>query len=347
MIIKYIFHLLILGLLLAGCSNSGKEYFTDKECDFKILFPGKPTSSDRTINFPFGSFTGKKYTLETTTGLNTSYSITCVELPANIIHSDSIRLLSQLFALTQMDYFQQFGEEGLMNTYITKINKYPGRDFLWGHPKTNIGYARRVFYVRNKLYMLEVSYATDNQHNMEIKEFMDSFHLLSKDVNPHPEPTPKIPIKRFTIDFPGKTVSRRQVIQGSKGPSYIVTEMYQPNSGNNTDASGNFAYGVNFTDFQEEPVVTMSEDLQQKFLYENSRNSPLILNGGKITSIEASTIDDIWCVESKGIILNGKMQYQAKTFFKDKYLYQVLVISQIDKSNNSAAREFMESFHHN
>jgi hypothetical protein len=342
---NYFPHSIIFLFLLASCSNSGKNYFTDKANDFKILFPSEPVVSDQSITFPFGSFSGKKYSLEASSGLNTTYSVTCIELPANIVHSDSIRLLSQLFALTQMDYLRQFGEEGLMNTYITQINKYPGRDFIWGHPKTNSGCTRRVFYVKNKLYILEVSYSTANQHNMETKEFLDSFHLLSKDVNPHPEPTPRIPTKRFTIAFPGETVSGNQVIQGSKGPSYIVTEMYQPNSGNGVDASGNFAYGVNFTDFQEEAVVTMSEDLQQKFLYENARNSPLILNGGKITSLEASTIDGIWCVETKGIILNGKMGYRAKTFFKDKYLYQVLVMSQLDKSDNSAAKAFIESFH--
>ncbi|MNY49813.1 hypothetical protein D3C86_1852740 [compost metagenome] len=121
--------------------------------------------------------------------------------------------------------------------------------------------------------------------------------------------------------------------------------MYQPNSGKDFDASGNFAYGVNFTDFSQEAVVNQPEDIQQKFLYENARNSPLVLNGGKIKSIEASTIDGTWCVEAKGIILNGNMEYRAKTFFKDKYLYQILVMSALDKSDNPAANAFMESFH--
>lgn len=110
---------LIFLLLLASCSNSGKEYFTDKANNFKILFPGKPTISDQTVNFPFGNFSGKKYTLETTKGLNTSYLITCIELPANIIHSDSMNLLQQLFALTQVDYLNQIGEGGLVE-YLGK-----------------------------------------------------------------------------------------------------------------------------------------------------------------------------------------------------------------------------------
>jgi hypothetical protein len=341
----YFLHSIIFLFLLASCSNSGKNYFTDKANNFKILFPDEPTVSDQSVTFPFGSFSGKKYSLKTTTGLNTFYSVTCVELPASTVHSDSLRLLSQLFALTQMDYLQQFGEEGLMNTWIKNTRKYPGREFVWANPKTNAGHTRRVFYVKNKLYILEVSYTTINQHNVEINTFLDSFELLSKETNPNPEPTPKIPTKKFTIHFPGAPTSRRQVIQGSNGPSYIVTEMYQPNSGKQPDGSGNYAYGVNFTNFQDEAIVNMSEDYQQKFLYENAENSPLILNGGRIKSIEPSTIDGIWCVEAKGIVLNGQLEYRAKTFFKDKYLYQVLVLSALDKSDNPAAKAFMESLH--
>lgn len=342
---KSFFHLLILIAFLASCSNSGKQYFTDKVSDFKILFPSKPTTSERTIVFPFGSFSGKKFTLETTTGPNTSYSITCIELPENIVHSDSMNLLPQLFAITQADYLQQFGEGGLMNTWIRNINKYPGREYVWADTRNNAGYTRRIFYVRNKLYLLEVAYSANNQHNLEINTFLNSFQLLSQEINPKPEPTPRVPIKKFDIDFPGATVGRRQVIQGSTGPTYIVTEMYQPNSGKQFDEFNNFGYGVNYMDFHNEPIVNMSEDLQRKFLFENSANNPLIQNGGKVLQIGESTIDGIWCVETKALALNGQLEFVSKTFFKDKYLYQVLVLSAPNKSDNSPSREFIESFH--
>lgn len=345
MMIRSFLSFLIACAFLAGCSNSGKEYFTDKSCDFKILFPSEPSVSDRPITFPFGSFTGKKFSLETTSGLNKSYSVTCIELPANIVHSDSMNLLSQLFALTQMDYLKLFGEGALLNTYIKNINKYPGREFIWGNKSTNTGYTRRVFYVKNKLYLLEVSYPAINQHNMDTKSFLDSFRLLSKDINPHPEPTPKVPGKKFTADFPGKTVTRRQVAQGSVGPCYIVAEMYQPNSGKQPDIHGNLGYGVFFTDFYQEEIVNMSEDLQRKFLYKNAEGNPMIQNGGKIISISESTIDGIWCLETKAVILSGQLEFKSKTFFKDNYLYQVLVLSAPDKGNNSASDRFIESFH--
>ncbi len=347
MTIKYIFHLFIFGFLLASCSNSGKEYFTDKENDFKIIFPGKPAISDRTVNFPFGSFTGKKFLYEATSGSNKSYSVTSIELPANIVHSDSLNLLSQLFALSQADYLKQYGEGALVNSYIKSVNKYPGREFVWGAARTNEGSTRRVFYVRNKLYLLEVTYTTTNQHNLEIASFLDSFHLLSTEINSKPEPVPTMPKKKFRITFPGATRSKSQIIAGDKGPEYIVTEMYEVDNYNHVDEFGNSGYGVNYMDFHNMEVINMSEDLQKKFLYQNAENNPLVLNGGKVISITESSIDGTWCIELKALALGGNIECTAKTFFKDKYLYQVLVLSQPNKSDNEAAKKFMESFHHN
>jgi hypothetical protein len=341
---KSFFYLLIISALVTSCSNSGKKYFIDKASDFKIVFPSKPTTSERTIVFPFGSFSGKKFNLETTTGLNTSYSVTCIELPANIVHSDSMKLLSQLFAITQADYLQQLGEGGLINTWVKNVNYYPGREFVWSDPRNNVGHTRRVFYVRNKLYLLEVSYSNNNQHNWGISSFLNSFQLLSEETNPNPEPIPPIPAKKFTIDFPGATETRRMVIQGTTGPTYIVTEMYKPNSGKQFDEFGNFAYGVNFMNFQKEEILKMSEDIQRKFIYENAVNNPMIQNGGQIISNLESTINGNWCIETKALILNGQIELTAKSFLKDKYLYQVLVLSAASKGNNSAAKEFMESF---
>lgn len=336
---------LILLFFLASCSNSGKEYFSDKANDFKILFPTEPSVSDQSITFPFGSFSGKKYSLETSSGSNTSYSVTCIELPANIVHSDSMNLLSQLFAITQGDYLQKFGEGGLINTWIKNINKYPGREFVWTDKQGNSGHTRRVFYVRNKLYLLEVSYPTSNQHNVDIASFLDSFHLLSKEINPNPEPTPKTPSKKFTIEFPGASETRRMIVPGTKGPMYIISEMYQLKGSRRFDESGNFAYGVNYMNFQGEEILKMPEDIQRNFIYQNAVNSPMIQNGGQIISNIESTINGNWCIETKALILNGQIELTAKSFFKDNYLYQALVLSAAGKGGNPAANAFMESFH--
>lgn len=344
--IKIFLPFILFGIFLGSCSNSAKEYFSDKDNNFKVLFPGKPTASDRTILFPFGSFSGKKFTYEASGGSNKSYSVTCIKLPENIVHSDSLNLLSQLFALTQADYIQQFGESGLQNTFIKSIDKYPGREFVWGNPRINEGYTRRAYYIKNMLYLLEVAYTTSNQHNVEIASFLDSFELLNKDTNPNPEPVPPVPQKRFTISYPGVAVSKKQVVAGANGPEYVVTEMYQVNTNNQLDEFGNSGYGVNYMDFQNHDVIQMTEDLQKKFIYESSTNNPLVLNGGKVLSINESTIDGTWCVELKALGLGGRIEFTAKTFFKDKYLYQVMVLSAPNKSDNEAARKFMESFHY-
>lgn len=343
--IKPLLHLLVIAFFLVSCSNSGKNYFTDKACDFEILFPGKPITSDRTIIFPFGSFSGKKFTYEATSGSNKAYSVTCIELPAHIVHSDSLNLLSELFALSQADYLKQFGEGALLNTYIKSINKYPGREFVWGSPQTNESYTRRVYYVRDKLYLLEVAYTTDNQHNLEIGSFLDSFHILSKEMNSKPEPTPRNPEKKFSIDFPGATRSKKQVVASTNGPQYAVAEMYEVNTSSHFDEFGNAGYGVNYMNYSNSDIIRMPEDMQKKFIYENSVKNPLILNGGKVISVNESTIDGTWCIELKALALGGRIELKAKSFFKNHYLYQIMVLSIPNKSENDASRRFMESFH--
>lgn len=344
--LKILPYLIGITTLLIGCSNNKKQYFTDKSTNFKILFPGKPTGSDQTIAFPFGSFTGKKFSLETTSGMNNSYTITCIELPGNMVNSDSLNLLSQLFALTQLDYLKQIGEQGLLNTWIKNTDKYPGREFVWNDPKNNMGYTRRVFLVKNMLYLLEVTYPSSNQHNTDIGSFLNSFRLLQSTTNPHPEPMPKVPERKFELSFPETPISRKQVIQGAKGPEYIATEMFQTKSPTAFDESGNSAYGINYMNFSNDTVTLHSTELSKKFIYDNSSQNPLIINGGEVLELKESTIDGHWCLQMKAIVLNGKFELLCKTFFIDDYLFQVMILSAPGKSNNSAAQKFMDSFHY-
>lgn len=341
-----LFIFILLCSYLASCSTSETQFYEDKSCNFKIKFPGNPTISNQTIKFPFGSFNGKKIYFQSTDDMNQYYSVYCVDLPQNIIHSDSIRLLPQLFALTQMDYLQQYGENCLLNTYFKDVNKYPGREYVWGEPKKDAGFTRRVFLVKNKLYLLEVAYTTNKQHNLKIGTFLDSFKLLSSVLNKNPEPKPVLTKKKFNASFPGPTITKNQIVDGEKSPEYVTIEMYQVNNSDHIDEYGNSGYAVNFMNFQNVDIIHKSEEEKKKFIYENSLNNPLVLNGGKVISLKESTIDGTWCYELKATTLGGNVEFIAKSFFKDQTLYQVLVLSSINKSENEATKKFMESFHH-
>ncbi|WP_300663762.1 hypothetical protein, partial [Fluviicola sp.] len=155
-----------------------------------------------------------------------------------------------------------------------------------------------------------------------------------------------VPKKKFDASFPGTTITRRQIIQGSKGPEYLVTESFEPSSLSKIDKFGNTAYCVNYIDFQREPMNQMSADLKKKFLHDSSLKNPVIQNGGEVLSIKESTIDGFPCSEMRALILGGQLEFYSKTFFRDNYLYQVIVLSLPKKSNNEASKKFMESFHH-
>jgi hypothetical protein len=334
---------LFISLIVLSCSDKSGSSYTDSAGNFKISFKKEPVISNESISFPFGNFNWKKASIQLPNNMSLSYSAGYVDLPAKIITSDSLRLLQELFGMTQNDYVQRFGNQAFSGMYYRTIQKYPGREFVWFDKANNIGYSRRVYLVKNRLYMLEVSYTSENQHSKDMLRFFESFRLLKITPNPNPEEELKAPEKNFTLNFPGPAVKKETQVQGALGPQIIVTEMYQT-AEPGIDEYHNIAYGVNYSHFTADQLKSFTNETKKEWILQTYRQSALISNGGKILTEKQTLVDGHWCHNGTAIVMDGKMFLQTQTFFIGTYMYQTMVLTEIGYENNRAATDFMNSF---
>jgi hypothetical protein len=330
--------------VLVSCSTENTQEYVDTTGNFSIQFKSEPTTSTESITFPFGTFQWKRASVEPEDDLNLLYAVSYLDLPKRVVTSDSLRLLTQLFALTQQDLLAKLGEAGFGSMANIHIHRYPGREFVWISKIEELGYTRRVYLVKNRLYLLEVQYKSNNQHNTDIEPFFASFGLLKHSTNVNPEVRAQKPKKKFTIDYPGEVQKREQELYGFFGPQIILSEMHETNDNKAPDRYGNVLYGVNYSCIANQQFQSASEAVKRKYLRNNLRATPLIMNGGKIISGQESTVSGRWCFEETAEILGGKAIIRSRIFFVDNYMYQLMVMSVPGSENNEASEAFMNSF---
>lgn len=335
--------LIVVALISVQCTTKS-ESFRDEKGNFSIKFPTEPKKETHSLNLSFGRFSGTRYIINKPDDWNQSYSVIYVDLPEKTIHSDSLRLLNEFFVYTQTDYLQSLGENNLTKVLIINVKGFPGREFIWKNPKTRLISTRQVYLVKNRLYMIEVMYKPGKQFNVKMDQFFKSFKLLDKSKNPHPEKEPEKPEKKFKIEWPGETTIKDQIVNGMFGDQAMKIEMYQHDNSNSPDEYHNTAYGVVYTCLPKDSVADYTDQKRYEYLQLVLDSSPLIQNGGSQIQHHKTTFRGCVCIESQGLILEGKMGTRLKTFMKGNYLYQLQVVSEPGYQDNSRISEFFESF---
>jgi hypothetical protein len=335
---------LFLFLLLFSCGEDKPSTFKDIKGGFQINFKGKPIESSDDQLFPFGRVEWTIFTSEAGDDQNLSYSVSYTDLPKQIIHSDSLRLLPQLFALTQMDYVSTFGEKAVDNTFFRTINHYPGREFIWNDRAKNISYTRRLYLVKNRLYKLEVSYKSTEKHNKSTVRFLKSFKLLSHENNQKPEVTPQKAKKNFTIHFPGKANQQEQQAYGVFGPQTITLEIYEVEGGNKVDQFHNLAYSAVYGSWPKDSVNKLTNQARKDLIVSIFRTNPLVAADNDILSQKEGTFNGTWYYEVCAVVLAGKASITYRMFLKGNVMYQLGVMSENGYENNERTQQFFDSF---
>lgn len=341
--ITHFMNCLILFLLLFSCSEDKPSAFKDIKGGFQINFSGEPIESSDDQLFPFGRVQWTIFTSEAGDDQNLSYSVSYTDLPKQIIHSDSLRLLTQLFALTQLNNVSKYGESALDNTIFRTINDYPGREFIWNDEAKGNSFTQRLFLVKNRLYKLEVTYKTTEKHNKSTLKFFDSFKLLNNEINPHPEPTAEKATKNFTIQFPGKTISKEQELMGVFGPQTFVIELHEPQN-SAPDQFHNVAYLASYGVFNTDSIKKLSVQARKDLIVNIFRTNPLVAADNNIIWEKESTFNGSWCYEGSAGILSGRATATFRMFFKNNIMYQLSVMSENGYENNARTRQFFDSF---
>ncbi len=338
-------YFLIFLITIISCTTQPDwNTYTDEKGSFKIEFKGKPLTKTEEQYFQFGDITWTAAFIDKPDAYNLSYSIKYADFPPEVITSDSIRLLQEFFVFIQQDFFKKLGQESVSTIKIIKIQNYPGREFIWQDKKTKINYTRKMFLVKNRVYLLEVKYATENAFNRDIDGFCDKFYLLNAVDNPNPEIIAEKPLKKFEAMFPGETTTNdNPQFHEFLGNVHSIMEGYAVPQAD-SPANMNIMYAVNYAKIPDDKLKIITTEELKEFARKAIIDNILSHSQGKIIYQKEISLDGNWGTEGQGVILDGKVVIHTRSYIVQDYYYQVMVMSKIGTENNKEAIDFLNSF---
>lgn len=337
------FFILLLFTGLLSCSSNIKQVYKDDKGKFEIEFRSTPAIRTENEKFPFADITWTIASVDQPDGNNLSYLVKYADFPAEIISSDSVRILQDFFFFLQKEAVGSKGLITLDNLNIKQVQQYPGREFRWLENENKLGYTRRLFLVKNRLYYLEVRYPLTKDFNKDIEHFLDQFRLLQTEDNQYPEVVSEKPDKQFELIFPGKSqVRENPVFSELFGNFYSVSETYEvPGEQVNLPHVKNLMYGVNYGKLPEDKLNSTSAIKQ--FLTKTFTDIATS-HQGEILSQREINLAGNWGLEGQVTILNNMAVMQVRAFIVNNYYYQVMVISKYGEQGNRDALDFLNSF---
>ena len=341
------YYFTILLVTFISCSGQPKwDNYSDEKGDFKIEFKGKPSVKTEPQQFPFATVDWTTTFVDKPDKNNLSYLVKYADFPAKIISSDSLRLLQEFFIFTQGDLAPTLGETGLDNINLKQVQKYPGREFRWIDRPNKLGYTRRTFLVNNRLYFLEVKYKIENDFNNDIEGFLDKFTLIKKTNNSNPEITAEKPIKKFEVNFPGKTKTKdNPTFHELFGNTYAMLEAYEvPKDQIDLPTTKNIMYGVNYVKLPADKLKTVSTEQVRTFVTKAFTDNIEKQSNGKILFQKEISLDGYWGIEGQGTMINGMAVMHLRSFIVNDYYYQIIVMCKNGTQNNKEALDFLNSF---
>ena len=342
---NYYFSILLVTFFSCSAQPKWESYSNDKG-QFKIEFRGKPMVKEEPQQFQFANVTWTTTFIDKPDKNNLNYLVKYADFPANIISSDSLRLLQEFFILTQGDLTPTLAATGLDNINLKQVQKYPGREFRWIDRPNKLGYTRRTFLVKNRLYFLEVKYKIENDFNNDIEGFLDKFTLLQTADNTNPEIMAEKPVKKFEAHFPGKTKTRdNPIFLELFGNTYGMLEGYEVSKDQvDLPITKNIMYGVNYVKLPADKLKEISPEQVRAFVTKAFTDNIKKQSNGKILFQKEISLDGNWGIEGQGTMVNGMAVMHLRSFIVTDYYYQVFVMCKNGTQNNKEALDFLNSF---
>jgi len=345
MVFRVICIILLLGNFVLCQGQSKWKTYTNEKGKFKIDFKEKPTEKKKSQQFGAISLNWMIIEVSEPDNSTLTYSVKYADLSPGIVTSDSLHLLQEFFLLTQSDLAPSLVESGLYNINVKQIQKYPGREFRWIDKPNDIGYTRRLFLVKNRLYYLEVKFTLENNFDIDIIRFLDKFTLINTPDNTNPEKLSENPEKKFDAVFPGKTKFRNNpIIDEIFGNINASAEAYEtPRDQLDLPSIQNMLYGVNYVKLPAAKLKVLSREQRMEFLKSTFTNT-IEKHNGKLLFEKEIKLDNNPGYEGQGTIVNGMAVMHLRAYIIDDYYYQVIVISKNGMENNKSALDFLNSF---
>jgi hypothetical protein len=332
---------------IAHLSCYGQDNWQTYKCEdghFKVDFKGSPENKIDFQEYVFSNLIWNVVVFDKGDNFNLSYLVKYANILTKTMTSDSLRLLQEFFFLTQNDLSSK--NCLLDKIYVRNIQQYPGREYRWIDKNNNIGYTRRVFLVKSKLYFLEVKYKLENDFNTDIEHFLNTFSLLNTLDNNNPEKLLDKPYKNFYADFPGKTKSvENQIFDEIFGDIMFVSEIYElPDNLKDLPSTKNIAYVVSYAKLPKKILDTLSNERKQSFIIKALTDIATKQSDGKLDFQKEISFNGAWGYEGQVKLYQGMASMHLKAFVINDYYYQVIVMSKRGFEKNNEATKFFDSF---
>jgi hypothetical protein len=327
---------LLLATFSALPAQNSEDFFTDSPGKFRVKFPSQPEESFQLFESSWGTVRLIEWTSAPEEDPNLEYKVSYVDYPDSITGKLNTEETETFFNEAQAARMNSETNE-LLGVFNHQIIGYTGREYRWHFKNPEKLFRERFFLVNNRLYMLSVSTSLDQNFNLGINQFLNSFELIN--TAPGTNETEKSEVKlKFKVNFPKPTVLRDADGIGEFGPVKIRVEMCQVNMENDD----NIAYLLTTAEYITDITQSEGFDLEQYFesQIENSlsgRQSTLVskkrLNQSGMESME-------WVETFRG----DALLVHQRIFLVENQLYNVGVITIADKDNNKSMLQFLDSF---
>ena len=339
MIIKTYSLFVVWLVLLTSCSQApkGKIDFKDEKGKFKISFPIEPEITEQSGVTEYGEITTYSFKAEPKDDDNLSYEVHYLDYPKEFTDTLSTESIYALFNGSQTSNINSDNVQ-LIGTFNHNILGYTGREFRWQDFKTNKFSRVRFYMVNSRMYLLAVNTKEENNFNVSINQFFESFELIDTKPNPNEQTVSETVDKIFRIKFPKETEIREMETPTEYGNAKIVAEGYQPKLINDD----NLIYMVTILEYPED--ITLRDNFDLDDYYSNAVQTAL--NGRQSTLISQKRISQngISGIEVKENFKGGQIVIKQRTFLKGNLQIGIQVMTIPKNDDNESMNSFFDSF---
>jgi len=326
-------------VLFTSCSQAQNEKidFKDEKGKFKISFPIEPETTEQTGITEYGEITTYSFKAEPKGNDNVSYEVHYLDYPKEFTDTLSTESVYALFNDSQTSNINSDNVQ-LIGTFNHYILGYIGRELRWQNVQTNKFSRVRSYMVDNRIYILAVNTKKDNNFNVSINQFFESFELFDTKPNPNEQKVSEKVDKIFIIKFPKETEIREIETPTDYGDAKIVAEIYQPNLINDD----NLSYTVVIVKYPEDITLTDNFDLDD--YYSNGVQTSLTATQSSLISQNKILKNGIHGIEVKESLKEGQIVIKSRTFLKGNIQIEIKVMTIPKNDENESMNDFFDSF---
>ncbi len=268
---------------------------------------------------------------------NKYYSVSLTTYPYEYICSDSLLSVVEGFINSSQNELFEDNTLLLLSSTLVEKDGYPGKIFKWKNTNTNIFFEFHVFLVKNSLYQLSVVTREDNNYNIYIDKYFDSFNLLNTPKGSFIIPDNSIE-QKYSIDFPDKPSVENKLVDSECGKLTLSLQVLETKG-----IADNIVYIALQTKYPTK-VVNQDDIYELNKFYKKSIDSSLQSVNGDLISINDIFYNNKLGKEYKCYYSKGEYLMVYHVFLVDDVLYSQGVITYPSKDNNKAMLDFFKSF---